>query len=86
MQTQNMPQVTHTVSVAPFGPSATSGSNTVEVKIKYPKEWDKEKFFNDGDIVAVSPETAEHFAAIGIIETEAEAEAEAEGKKAAAKK
>ena len=42
--------------------------NMVEVTIKYPKDWAKEKFFEDGDIKSVSLEVAEQFAAAGIIE------------------
>jgi hypothetical protein len=50
--------------------------NLVEVKIKYPAAWDKEKFFADGDVRHVSPETAAIFAEAGILETSEEAPAD----------
>jgi hypothetical protein len=44
----------------------TPGSPLVKVLIKYPDEWKKDKFFKDGDIKEVSPETAATFVEIGI--------------------
>jgi hypothetical protein len=47
-------------------PVVTPGSPLVKVLIKYPPDWKKDKFFKDGDIVEVSPESAATFVEKGI--------------------
>lgn len=47
-------------------PAVTPGSSLVKVRIKYPDDWKRDKFFKDGDIKEVSPETAATFVEIGI--------------------
>lgn len=46
--------------------AVTAGSPLVKVIIKYPTDWKKDKFFKDGDVKDVSPETAATFVEIGI--------------------
>lgn len=55
-----------TVEINMPAPTAAAGSPLVKVLIKYPADWKKEKFFKDGDIKEVSPETAATFVEIGI--------------------
>lgn len=40
--------------------------NLIKVLIKYPKNWDKEKFMNDGDVKLCSQEVADQFVNLGI--------------------
>jgi len=46
--------------------NVSSDTSLVKVLIKYPIDWKKDKFFKDGDIKEVSPETAATFMEIGI--------------------
>lgn len=55
-----------TVSIVSPAATATPGSLLVKVLIKYPSDWKKDKFFKDGDVKEVSPETADTFVEIGI--------------------
>ena len=62
--------------------TVTPGSPLVKVLIKYPADWKKDKFFKDGDIKEVSPETAATFVEIGIATmVDAEEEPITDGKK-----
>ncbi|MES2004335.1 MAG: hypothetical protein V4450_07425 [Bacteroidota bacterium] len=38
----------------------------MKVKIQYPSDWTKDRFFKDGDVKEVAPETAKTFIEIGI--------------------
>lgn len=66
----NLPEghnlTTSTVVVTSPASTITPGSPLVKVLIKYPDDWKKDKFFKDGDIKEVSPETAATFVEIGI--------------------
>lgn len=66
----NLPEghnlITSTVVVTSPAATVTPGSPLVKVLIKYPADWKKDKFFKDGDIKEVSPETAATFVEIGI--------------------
>lgn len=66
-------------------PTVTPGSPLVKVLVKYPTDWKKDKFFKDGDIAEVSPESAATFVEIGIatmVDGEEEELPTTEGKKA----
>lgn len=56
---------TSMVSLASAG-SHPPDNNLVKVKIEYPKNWKKEKFYKDGHIREVSQESANTFIEIGI--------------------
>jgi hypothetical protein len=66
----NLPEghnlITSTVVVTSPAATVTPGSPLVKVLIKYPADWKKDKFFKDGDVKEVSPETAATFVEIGI--------------------
>jgi hypothetical protein len=66
----NLPEghnlTTSTVVINSPAATVTPGSPLVKVLIKYPSDWKKDKFFKDGDIKEVSPETAATFVEIGI--------------------
>ena len=66
----NLPEghnlTTTTVVMTSPAATVTPGSPLVKVLIKYPADWKKDKFFKDGDIKEVSPETAATFVEIGI--------------------
>lgn len=66
----NLPEgrnlTTTTVIMTSPAATVTPGSPLVKVLIKYPADWKKDKFFKDGDVKEVSPETAATFVEIGI--------------------
>lgn len=56
--------VEHTVSMAPF-PATVPDKNTVSIRVKYPANWKKDKFYKDGELREVSRETADQFVKAG---------------------
>jgi hypothetical protein len=61
----NQKMVAYEVSITTEAKKEQASDN-VNVLIKYPENWDKAKFFQDGDIKEVSIETAKLFVSIGI--------------------
>ena len=78
----NLPEghnlTTSTVLVVSPAATVTPGSPLVKVQIKYPADWKKDKFFKDGDVKEVSPETAATFVEIGIASMADEAKGQAD--------
>jgi len=61
---------THTVRVSTsavsLGKAYSANSKLVKVLINYPEGWTKDKFFKNGEIREMAPETANTFIEIGI--------------------
>ena len=57
--------VTSTVGVISAPKLEDLHQGLVKILIEYPKEWDKKKFFSDGDEKYVSQETADAFIELG---------------------
>lgn len=63
--TSNMTTTSVSIAYNP-GPTSVPHQQLIKVKIKYPKDYDKKKFFEDGWEIEVSRETADGFISAGI--------------------